>query len=134
MTDTTDRAVQALAKKIADYLRELVHAERPTQDVWWEALGLAVADSVVRNVTAYDQPEVTSDLVAYIEARSVLKGTIRQEKRSAGPRCCTREDEFEAWLTGCVLTLGSASARWACWMAAVGTPWDRRGCNRCRGW
>ena len=43
MTDTTDRAVQALAKKIADYLRDLVHAERPTQDVWWEALGLAVA-------------------------------------------------------------------------------------------
>ena len=41
MTDTTDRAVQALAKKIADYLRVLVHAERPTQDVWWEALGLA---------------------------------------------------------------------------------------------
>jgi hypothetical protein len=80
MTDTTDRAVQALAKKIADYLRELVHAERPTQDVWWEALGLAVADSVVRNVTAYDQPEVTSDLVAYIEsAVSVIQDTIPPE-------------------------------------------------------
>jgi hypothetical protein len=80
MTDTTDRAVQALAKKIADYLRDLVHAERPTQDVWWEALGLAVADSVVRNVTAYDQPEVTSDLVAYIEsAVSVLQDTIPPE-------------------------------------------------------
>ena len=80
MTDTTDRAVQALAKKIADYLRVLVHAERPTQDVWWEALGLAVADSVVRNVTAYDQPEITSDLVAYIEsAVSVLQDTIPPE-------------------------------------------------------
>ena len=54
MTDATDRAVQVLAKKIADCLSELVHAERPTQDVWWEALGLAVADSVVRNVTAYE--------------------------------------------------------------------------------
>jgi hypothetical protein len=80
MTDMTDRAVQALAKKIADCLRELVHAERPTQEVWWEALGLAVADSVVRNVTAYDQPEVTSDLVAYIDsAVSVLQDSIPPE-------------------------------------------------------
>ena len=36
MTDTTDLAVQALAKTIADYLRDLVHAERPAQDVWWK--------------------------------------------------------------------------------------------------
>jgi hypothetical protein len=33
-----------------------------------QALGLAVADSVVRNVTAYDQPEVTGDLLAYIDS------------------------------------------------------------------
>ena len=80
MTDSTDRAVQALAKKIADYLRDLVHAERPAQDVWWEALGLAVADSVVRNATAYDQPEVTGDLVAYIEnAVPVLQDAIPRE-------------------------------------------------------
>ena len=80
MTDTIDSAAQALAKKIAEYLRDLVHAERPTQDVWWEALGLAVADSVVRNVPAYDQPEVTSDLVAYIEsAVSVVQDTIPPE-------------------------------------------------------
>jgi hypothetical protein len=80
MTDTTDRAVRALAKKIADCLRELVHAECPTQDAWWEALGLAVADSVVQNVTTCDQPEVTSDLVAYIDsAVSVLQDSIPPE-------------------------------------------------------
>ena len=86
MTDTIDRAVQALAKKIAEYLRDLVHAESTTQDVWWEALGLAVADSVVRNVPAYDQPEVTSDLVAYIEsALPVIQDTIPPEVEAQRP-------------------------------------------------
>ena len=79
MTDHTHQA-HALGKRIADYLGDLIRAERPTQDVWWGALGLAVADSVVRNVAAYDQPQVTSDLAAYIEcAVPVLQDTIPPE-------------------------------------------------------
>jgi hypothetical protein len=79
MTEHSDQAF-ALGKKIANYLRDLIKAERPTQDAWWEALGLAVADSVVRNVTAYDQPEVTSGLLAYIEsAVPALQDTIPSE-------------------------------------------------------
>jgi hypothetical protein len=79
MTDHTHQA-HALGKRIADYLGDLIRAERPTQDAWWGGLGLAVADSVVRNVTAYDQPQVTSDLVAYIErAVPVLQDTIPPE-------------------------------------------------------
>jgi hypothetical protein len=79
MTEHSDQ-VHALGKRIANHLRDLLQAERPTQDVWWEALGLAVADSVVRNVTAYDQPEVTSSLLAYIEnAVPVLQDTIPPE-------------------------------------------------------
>ena len=88
MTDHTDH-VYALGKKIADYLRDLMQDERPAGDVWWGALGLAVADSVVRNVTANDQPEVTSDLVAYIEsAVPLLQDTIPPEieaKRRPAP-------------------------------------------------
>jgi len=79
MIDHADQ-VYALGKRMADYLGELIQAERPGQDVWWGALGLAVADSVVRNVAAYDQPQVTSDLVAYIEcAVPVLQDTIPPE-------------------------------------------------------
>jgi hypothetical protein len=82
MTPVTDHTHQAhaLGKRIADYLADLIQAERPPQDAWWGALGLAVADSVVRNVPAYDQPQVTSDLVAYIErAVPVLQDTIPPE-------------------------------------------------------
>jgi hypothetical protein len=79
MTDRNEQ-VCALGKRIAEYLGDLIRSERPAQDVWWGALGLAVADSVVRNVTAYDQPQVTSDLVAYIEcAVPVLQDTIPPE-------------------------------------------------------
>jgi hypothetical protein len=79
MTGPSDE-VCALGKRIANYLSNLILAERPTQDAWWEALGLAVADSVVRNVTAYDQPEVTSGLLAYIEsAVPALQDTIPSE-------------------------------------------------------
>jgi hypothetical protein len=41
---------------------------------------MAVADSVVRDVTAYDQPRVTRDLVAHIKsAAPVLQDTIPPE-------------------------------------------------------
>jgi hypothetical protein len=79
MTEHSDQAF-ALGKRIANYLRDLIQAERPTQNAWWEALGLAVADSVVRNVTACNQPEVTSGLLAYIEsAVPALQDTIPSE-------------------------------------------------------
>jgi hypothetical protein len=79
MTEHSDQAF-ALGKRIANYLRDLIQSGCPTQEVWWEALGLAVADSVVRNVTAYDQPQVTSGLVAYIEsAVPALQETIPPE-------------------------------------------------------
>jgi hypothetical protein len=80
MTDHSDQMIFDLGKRIADYLRVLSQAERPAQDVWWKALGLAVADSVVRNVTARDQHPVTNDLLAYIKgAVPMLQDTIPPE-------------------------------------------------------
>jgi hypothetical protein len=80
MTDRSDQMIYDLGKRIADYLRVLNQAERPAQDVWWIALGLAVADSVVRNATSADQPQITSDLVAYIRgAVPMLQDTIPPE-------------------------------------------------------
>jgi hypothetical protein len=45
MTDHSDQMIFDLGKRIADYLRVLSQAERPAQDVWWKALGLAVAEA-----------------------------------------------------------------------------------------
>jgi hypothetical protein len=91
----------ALGERIANHLRDQVQAERPMQDAWWEALGLAVADSVVRNVTAYDQPEVTSSLSAYIEsAVRALQDTIPSDIQAQQRRAALTE--HIRLLQGCI--------------------------------
>jgi hypothetical protein len=100
MTEHSDQAI-ALGKRIANYLPDLIQAERPTQDAWWEALGLAVADSVVRNVTAYDQPKVTNGLLASIEsAFPALQDTIPPEIEAQQRRAALTE--HIRLLQGCV--------------------------------
>jgi hypothetical protein len=81
MTDPTE----TLAKKIWDSLHDLIHVERPTQDVLLEALAVAVGHCVVCSVKAYDRREVTRDLGATIARYvSVVSGRTPDVEATAG--------------------------------------------------
>jgi hypothetical protein len=74
MTDDSDRAIQALGKKISDSLYDVIQSERPTKSVLLGALGLAAAHCIVCNVPTYDQPDAASDLAAHIESAVPMIG------------------------------------------------------------
>ena len=61
---------EALGKKIADCLYDLIDAERPDSDTLVQAMALAVGYCIVCNIATYDQPEAKDALIADIE-RSV---------------------------------------------------------------
>ena len=75
MTDPT----HTLATKIWDSLYDVIHTERPTQDVLLEALAVTVGHCVVCSVTAHERRQTSRDLGATIERYvSVVSGRMSE--------------------------------------------------------